>query len=358
MPPEGRARSGAGPKVAVLAGVAALVLGLDAASKALVVANLTGRSRCTSSAIFEWTLLRNPGAALSLGHRLHRRVHGAGHRCDRLRHAHRAAAAQHRVRGAFGLLLGGATGNLGDRIFRAPGHVPRQRRRLDRRGPALLPGVQPGRLGDLLAGAPFVVLSLLGIHMDGTRGDRAMASRRAAGRSRQRERRTRRGGGAPADSPPIPRPLDAAVTRGRGTSRSRTDLTGSGWMPRWPGCSACPAAAAADLIAAGNVLVDGQPGEQVRPGARRVALDVTLPPPPVPLSRPGAEPVPGMAIVYEDDDIVVVDKPRGRRRASHAGLDRPDRDRRPARGRGHGSPRRAPPSGRASCTGWTPTPPA
>jgi 23S rRNA pseudouridine1911/1915/1917 synthase len=68
---------------------------------------------------------------------------------------------------------------------------------------------------------------------------------------------------------------------------------------------------AADLIAAGDVLVDGKPGtksDRVMAGAE---LAVTLPPPPGAPQDAPAEPVPGMSIVYEDDDIVVVDKPRG-----------------------------------------------
>ncbi len=68
--------------------------------------------------------------------------------------------------------------------------------------------------------------------------------------------------------------------------------------------------AAAELIDHGDVLVEGAPrpkSEKVRAGAW---LDVTLPPPPEP---PGvrAEPVPGLEVVYADDDIVVVDKPVG-----------------------------------------------
>ena len=39
-------------------------------------------------------------------------------------------------------------------------------------------------------------------------------------------------------------------------------------------------------------------------------LEVKLPPPPVP-PAPVAERVPGMGILYEDEDIVVVDKPTG-----------------------------------------------
>jgi 23S rRNA pseudouridine1911/1915/1917 synthase len=82
--------------------------------------------------------------------------------------------------------------------------------------------------------------------------------------------------------------LDAAISRMFGLSRAR----------------------AAELITAGSVLVDGRPaGKSDRvPGGEW--LDVTLPPPPAAATlRP--EPVPGMAIVYEDSDVVVVDKPAG-----------------------------------------------
>ena len=68
---------------------------------------------------------------------------------------------------------------------------------------------------------------------------------------------------------------------------------------------------AADLIAAGDVLLDGRQAaksERVTAGAE---LSVILPPPPGAGPAVIAEPVPGMAVVYEDDDIVVVDKPRG-----------------------------------------------
>ena len=82
--------------------------------------------------------------------------------------------------------------------------------------------------------------------------------------------------------------LDAALARVFGLSRS----------------------AAAELIGAGDVLVGGQPAVKSDRVPAGEWLDVTLPPPPVPLqARPEA--VPGMTIVYEDDDIVVVDKPAG-----------------------------------------------
>jgi len=82
--------------------------------------------------------------------------------------------------------------------------------------------------------------------------------------------------------------LDAALARMFGLSRSQ----------------------AQDLVGNGAVLIDGSPAaksDRVRAGDW---LDVTLPAPPVPLvARP--EPVPGLGILYEDADIVVVDKPIG-----------------------------------------------
>jgi 23S rRNA pseudouridine1911/1915/1917 synthase len=69
---------------------------------------------------------------------------------------------------------------------------------------------------------------------------------------------------------------------------------------------------AAELIAAGDVLVDGKPGTKSDRVIAGAELTVTLPPPPGSAWPPvTAEPVPGMGILYEDDDIVVVDKPAG-----------------------------------------------
>jgi 23S rRNA pseudouridine1911/1915/1917 synthase len=69
-------------------------------------------------------------------------------------------------------------------------------------------------------------------------------------------------------------------------------------------------ATAAELISAGDVLVGGRPATKSDRVPAGEWLDVTLPPPPVPLQvRPEA--VPGMKIVHEDADIIVVDKPAG-----------------------------------------------
>ncbi|REE99703.1 RluA family pseudouridine synthase [Thermomonospora umbrina] len=81
---------------------------------------------------------------------------------------------------------------------------------------------------------------------------------------------------------------DAALSRLFGLSRSR----------------------AAEIIAAGDVLLDGRAvakSDRLHGGGW---LEVTLPPPPS-APRPVAEPVPGMSILYEDDDVIVVNKPIG-----------------------------------------------
>ncbi|QPP09346.1 RluA family pseudouridine synthase [Streptomyces bathyalis] len=67
---------------------------------------------------------------------------------------------------------------------------------------------------------------------------------------------------------------------------------------------------AAELAADGKVLLDGAEAgksDRVHGGAW---LEVELPPPPEPV-RIVAEPVEGMAVVHDDSDLVVVDKPVG-----------------------------------------------
>jgi len=67
--------------------------------------------------------------------------------------------------------------------------------------------------------------------------------------------------------------------------------------------------AAADLISGGQVLVAGRAAAKSDRVPAGEWLDVTLPAPPGPAPVPQA--VPGLAVVYEDADIVVVDKPAG-----------------------------------------------
>jgi 23S rRNA pseudouridine1911/1915/1917 synthase len=68
--------------------------------------------------------------------------------------------------------------------------------------------------------------------------------------------------------------------------------------------------AAADLVDAGQVLVDGAVAARslkVREGAW---LEVTLPDPPEPVAE-SSEPVDGLVVIYDDEDLIVVDKPAG-----------------------------------------------
>jgi 23S rRNA pseudouridine1911/1915/1917 synthase len=69
-------------------------------------------------------------------------------------------------------------------------------------------------------------------------------------------------------------------------------------------------AAAADLIAGGQVLLAGRAAGKSDRVPAGEWLDVTLPPPPGP-AVPQPRPVPGLGVAYEDADIVVVDKPAG-----------------------------------------------
>jgi len=71
--------------------------------------------------------------------------------------------------------------------------------------------------------------------------------------------------------------------------------------------------AVADLTDAGGVRVDGRvaaKGERLRAGSW---LEIELPDPPGAADATSitAEPVPGMRVVHDDDDLVVVDKPAG-----------------------------------------------
>ncbi|MCX6433291.1 MAG: S4 domain-containing protein, partial [Actinobacteria bacterium] len=82
--------------------------------------------------------------------------------------------------------------------------------------------------------------------------------------------------------------LDIALTRLIGLSRTR----------------------AAELVAEGAVLVDGRPGVKSDRLLAGSVLTVDLREPERAPIRP-PEPVPGMRVLFDDDDVVVVDKPVG-----------------------------------------------
>ena len=83
--------------------------------------------------------------------------------------------------------------------------------------------------------------------------------------------------------------LDAAIARMFGLSRTR----------------------AVDLISSGAVLVGGMPAGKSDRVPAGEWLDVTLPPAAETPAAPSPAAVPGLAVIYEDADLVVVDKPAG-----------------------------------------------
>jgi signal peptidase II len=163
-------------RIAVLVAIAVFVLAADAISKALVVAHLREDQpvHLLGNVLMLW-LTRNPGAAFSVGTgetvvftviafavivyiaRTARKLYSLGWAI------------------ALGLLLGGAMGNLADRIFRAPGLF---------RGDVVdwiavtryYPIFNLADSAIVCGGILTVVLAMRGQHLDGTRGDPAASS--------------------------------------------------------------------------------------------------------------------------------------------------------------------------------------
>jgi signal peptidase II len=165
--PAGRLRR----RIGALIAVAALVLAADAITKAIVVSHLREDQpvHLIGNVLMLW-LTRNPGAAFSVGTgetavftliafavivyiaRTARRLYSLGWAI------------------ALGLLLGGAMGNLSDRIFRAPGLF---------RGDVVdwiavtryYPIFNLADSAIVCGGILTVLLAMRGYHLDGTRGD-------------------------------------------------------------------------------------------------------------------------------------------------------------------------------------------
>jgi lipoprotein signal peptidase len=155
-------------RVGLLLGVAAFVLVADVISKAIVVARMVGHPpiRLLGGAL-TITLTRNGGAAFSIGTSMTIvfTAIAAGVIVYILRTARNLRSIGWAI--TLGLLLGGATGNLLDRIFRAPG--PFQGHVVDW---IQLPDWPVFNLADsaiVCAGVLVVLLALRGIRLDGTR---------------------------------------------------------------------------------------------------------------------------------------------------------------------------------------------
>jgi signal peptidase II len=172
--PEGTEESGPGHptstsrRILLFAAVAAVVYAIDAVSKILVVRDLTGHEPISLlGGLLTLRLTRNPGAAFSTatGYTVLLTLVAIGVVVCVTRLAARLGSTGWAV--ALGLLLGGALGNLTDRIFRSPGPL---------RGHVVdfleLPHWPIFNLADsaIVLGAVLITLqSLRGVHLDGRR---------------------------------------------------------------------------------------------------------------------------------------------------------------------------------------------
>lgn len=162
----------------ILFAVAALVYTLDVVSKVLVVARLTpGKPVRVLGSLVQLTYTRNSGAAFSMGwsYTAIFTLIATVVVIFILRLARKLYSAPWAV--ALGLLLGGAAGNLTDRIVRAPGPL---------RGWVVdfvqVPHFAIFNLADsaiTCGGVLMVLLAFRGLHPDGT-DERAEAARPAA----------------------------------------------------------------------------------------------------------------------------------------------------------------------------------
>lgn len=151
----------------MLLGIAAAVLALDITSKLLVVANLSDRQIRLLGGFLTLRESRNPGAAFSLGtgETVLYSVIALAVIVVILRTSRRIRSVPWAI--CLGLLLGGATGNLIDRIFRSPGLF---------RGWVVdwiqVPHWPVFNLADsaiVCGGILAVLLSARGVHLDGRR---------------------------------------------------------------------------------------------------------------------------------------------------------------------------------------------
>ena len=149
---------------------AASVIVVDQVTKAIAVASLSGREPVELLAgALTLRLIRNPGAAFGLasGFTIVLSVLAMAVSIAIVRFARRLTSLRWAV--ALGLLLGGALGNLVDRVFRSPGLL---------RGHVIdfldSPVTLVFNIADVAitcAGVGMVVLTLRGVQLDGSRDD-------------------------------------------------------------------------------------------------------------------------------------------------------------------------------------------
>ncbi len=161
----------------MLVGTAVLVLALDLVSKVLVVAELMHRPPVKLPGGFLWLVhARNPGAAFSFaeGATVVFTAVAAIVIVVIVRTAAKLRSTAWAI--SLGLVLGGAAGNLVDRLFRSPaplrGWVVDWISLRSPDGRMLFPIFNLADSGIVCGGILAVLLALLGVEMDGTRGGR------------------------------------------------------------------------------------------------------------------------------------------------------------------------------------------
>jgi signal peptidase II len=189
----------------VVIGVALFVLALDVVTKIVVVHTLAHHAPIRLlGGLLTLQLLRNSGAAFSIGTSMTIvfTVIAVAVIIYILRTARKLRSLPWAI--TLGLLLGGATGNLSDRIFRSPGLF---------RGDVVdwieLPHWPVFNLADsaiVCGGVIAVLLAILGLHMDGTR-----------------EARRPEPASGPGDGPAEGGTTEARATEGRATEGRATE---------------------------------------------------------------------------------------------------------------------------------------
>jgi signal peptidase II len=163
------------PKVwvlVVLAIVAVCIYALDQFTKYLIVQNLTyGDTVNVLGDILQFRYVKNPGAAFSLGTGMTWlfSIVAAGVAVFIIVYARRIRSIWWAI--LFGLLLGGTLGNLSDRLLRPPhfgeGHVVDF---IEIWGFPAIFNIADSAI--VVSMCMFVILTIAGVHLDGTRGHR------------------------------------------------------------------------------------------------------------------------------------------------------------------------------------------
>lgn len=159
--PQGRRR------IAVLLGVAVVAYALDLISKVIVVEKLEGRPPIeVLGTLLQFQAVRNPGAAFGMGEALTFvfTAIAAVVVVVIFRIARKLYSTPWAI--ALGLLLGGALGNLTDRIFRSPGVF--QGAVVDFIAPAHFAVFNLADSAIVCGGILIVILSFRGLDPDGT----------------------------------------------------------------------------------------------------------------------------------------------------------------------------------------------